>query len=561
MSVTGTSGPLTALGETIQLTATITGTDSASTQAVLTRWRSSSSAVAIVDSQGVVTARGNGTATITAAMRNSIGTTRVEVRQRASSVAVSPPERPVWLGWPARRLTVIVRDANANLIDQPTVSWESLDPTVARVDVQGAVMPVSTGGVTLRASVEGVSGTTQILVEAYGSGGGTNWRSAFMGGNWGTTKEAAWDPPADYFDFLADLNVNRVGISVALHVDDSMDATVERVYTGLDRSIATFPDESLIGLIRSYRQRGIDVYLTLAFEIQDAEDAAHPVSRWQLGDPNMPDEDPKVLPAFWPWDPEHPDHERFVGQFWESYIKQAVYFAKIAETEGVNLFSLGTETDRLFRTRPGGVGETDFLDELTSMITKVREVYSGLLTYDLQYSALTTPNYYGPGSDHLWGDLGLDVVGISAYFRLAPVPPDRVLTVADLEATWADIFEDYLQPLRDRNPGLPIVFTEFGYVDSLASPHTANAQEFEQKSRSDRDGNGLDDGEKTQANIYQAFFNTVDVNPGIVQGAFLWDTMMASEAVYSTSFGLLRGFNVRGKLAEDVVRATYAAWR
>ena len=72
---------------------------------------------------------------------------------------------------------------------------------------------------------------------------------------------------------------------------------------------------------------------------------------------------------------------------------------------------------------------------------------------------------------------------------------------------------------------------------------------------------GLDDGEELQANIHQVFFNTIDKNPGLVQGAYLWDTMMASESAYRESFGQLRGTNARGRLAEEVVRATYAAWR
>ena len=129
LSVTGMTDPLTALGDTVQLAATITDANGDPVQGASVRWRSSSSDVATVDSDGLVTARANGTATITATISSTSDATQVVVLQRAASVAVSPPSRPVWLGWPSRQLSVIARDANANLIDQPNVNWQSLDPT------------------------------------------------------------------------------------------------------------------------------------------------------------------------------------------------------------------------------------------------------------------------------------------------------------------------------------------------------------------------------------------------------------------------------------------------
>ena len=51
-------------------------------------------------------------------------------------------------------------------------------------------------------------------------------------------------------------------------------------------------------------------------------------------------------------------------------------------------------------------------------MSEVRHSYSGPLTYDMHKDALTFPDFLGPGSDHLWEDLGLDVVGISAWFGL-----------------------------------------------------------------------------------------------------------------------------------------------
>ena len=106
-------------------------------------------------------------------------------------------------------------------------------------------------------------------------------------------------------------------------------------------------------MIRGVPESRIDVYLTLAFEAHAAENAQRPVRRWQLGDSGDSDGGPccdsGILPEHWPWRPGHPDHERFVAEFWETYTQQAVQVATLAEEEGVRLYSLGTETDRLFR--------------------------------------------------------------------------------------------------------------------------------------------------------------------------------------------------------------------
>ncbi|MFH1820873.1 MAG: hypothetical protein ABH852_00300 [Methanobacteriota archaeon] len=73
---------------------------------------------------------------------------------------------------------------------------------------------------------------------------------------------------------------------------------------------------------------------------------------------------------------------------------------------------------------------------------------------------------------------------------------------------------------------------------------------------------GQDGGEEqeTQANAYQALFNTMDRHPDVVRGAFLWDVNMATEQVYQQGFAKMRTFNIRGKISEDIVRGQYAQW-
>ena len=400
-------------------------------------------------------------------------------------------------------------------------------------------------------------------------------RALHVAGNWGTNAEvvAEWEAagrvgaliPPDYIEWLKSLHVNWVGLSVALHYDDSMDSTVKRVYSS-DVGIRTFSDEALRQLIREFKGHGIDVYLTLAFEAHEAERSARYVSRWQLGDPDPPLVDQNIgsiFPEFWPWRPDHPDHKRFVAEFWETYTQQAVHFAKIAEDEGVRLYSLGTETDRLFRTRSGGHFSNHFGQELRMMVERVRAVYNGLLTYDMHYSTLIAPGFYGPGADYLWEDLDLDIIGISAWFPLTDLRPSTVLSVEIFQASYSQIFQNQLIPLTDRNPGRPILFTEYGVIDVVESPQSPGDSSIAEGRRfvfTDLNGNGLDDGRETQANIYQALINTMVQYPEIVNGVFYWNNWMASDEHWAEYWAGRRNYDIRGKLAEEVVREAYASY-
>ena len=404
-------------------------------------------------------------------------------------------------------------------------------------------------------------------------------RAIHISGNWGANRWVvnAWDPrgaepliPVDYIQHLRDLHVNWVGISVALHYEHSMDSTVERAYSP-DLNVPTFSDAALRQLIHEFREHDFDVYLTLAFESHEAYASARPAQRWQLGDPGEPDTGvpfhdplhaPPIRPEHWPWRPSHPDHDRFVREFWETYTQQAVHFARIAQQEGVRLYSLGTETDVLFRTRPTNFHfANDFGPELGTMVDSVRAEYHGLLTYDMHYSTITD-DFYDGISDSLWDDLDLDVVGVSAWFNLAETPPSTVMSVDRLRQEYEDVFRDHLVPLAADNPGRPIVFTEYGAIDTVEGP--AEPSGFPAVAEfvfSDMNGNGVDDGRETQANIFRAFFETTDRYPDVVHGAFFWDNWIAGDDDWEQYWTAERNYDIRNKPAGDVVRAQYERWR
>ncbi|MCY4419755.1 MAG: hypothetical protein OXC42_00610 [Gammaproteobacteria bacterium] len=263
----------------------------------------------------------------------------------------------------------------------------------------------------------------------------------------------------------------------------------------------------------------------------------------------------------WPWSLDHPDYQRFVAEFWKTYTQQAVHFARIAEDEGVLMYSLGTETDYLFRTRSGDFWPNHFGQELKLMVDSVRSVYSGLLTYDMHTSVFLWPDDYGPGSDHLWEDLDLDIIGISAYFPITDAAPTSVISVADVQARYNEIFDQHLKPLAKRNPTKPILFLEFAAQDDVAAPSLLGYSHFSQYIFTDADGNGLDDGEETQANIYQGLINAVNDNPKLVNGAFFFDNWITTEELWNEWWVYHRSLSIKGKLAEDVIRTTYESYK
>ena len=175
----------------------------------------------------------------------------------------------------------------------------------------------------------------------------------------------------------------------------------------------------------------------------------------------------------------------------------------------------------------------------------------------LPYSALTVAEYFGPGSDHLWEDLDLDIIGLSTYFPLVVEPPTTVLSVAALEAGYARVFEEYLVPLVDRNPGRPLLFLEEGATGSITAPYHPAPVPARPFVFTDANGNGVDDGRETQANMFQALFNTMARYPRVLNGVFFWENWMGTDAMWARWVATFRGYSLRDKPAEAVVQRVY----
>ncbi len=113
-------------------------------------WSSSDPSVATVNSSGTVTGRKEGTAIITATTSAGVSarcTVRVEVGAR--SIALTAPERAVYLGEGGLQLTAGISPENTT---NKTVTWTSSRPEVATVSASGVVRAVSSGSVVITAT-------------------------------------------------------------------------------------------------------------------------------------------------------------------------------------------------------------------------------------------------------------------------------------------------------------------------------------------------------------------------------------------------------------------------
>ena len=164
ITVSPDASELTALGATAQLSAEVRDQNGQVMSGATVTWASSSAGVATVSTAGLVTAVGNGSASITAHVGAVSGSAAVTVAQEASAVVVSPVADTVPVG-DTVRLAAEVSDANGHaVVGEGLLAWSSSDPAVATVDESGLVSGVAPGKTTITAVSAAVQATAEITV-------------------------------------------------------------------------------------------------------------------------------------------------------------------------------------------------------------------------------------------------------------------------------------------------------------------------------------------------------------------------------------------------------------
>ena len=160
------AAPSVTAGSTTQATAV---TRDAATNVLSGRaitWSSSNTAVATVNSSGLVTTLAVGTATITATSEGQSGGAVITVASvPVATVSVSLASPSVTVG-ATSQATATTRDASNNVLTGRAVTWSSSNTAAATVNASGLVTTLAVGTATITATSEGQSGTADISVTA-----------------------------------------------------------------------------------------------------------------------------------------------------------------------------------------------------------------------------------------------------------------------------------------------------------------------------------------------------------------------------------------------------------
>ena len=128
-------------------------------------WTTSNNKVAVVAADGTITAKGAGTATITATVAGKNASCVVTVKRKEvalESIELSETNVTMKAG-NKKHLNVIYNPANTTV--EKNVKWSTTDADVASVDKNGMVTAKSEGTVTITASVDGKNATCEVNVE------------------------------------------------------------------------------------------------------------------------------------------------------------------------------------------------------------------------------------------------------------------------------------------------------------------------------------------------------------------------------------------------------------
>src|SRR6266550_4491695 len=133
-------------GQTVQLTATLKDANGNVLTGRTVTWASNNTTVATVNSNGLVTTKVAGSATITATSEGQSGTAAITVTPvPVASVTVTPATAGVAVGSTVQ-LTATPKDANGNPLTGRVVTWQSSNNAIASVNGSGLVSGVAAGG-------------------------------------------------------------------------------------------------------------------------------------------------------------------------------------------------------------------------------------------------------------------------------------------------------------------------------------------------------------------------------------------------------------------------------
>ncbi|WP_416812020.1 glycoside hydrolase family 113 [Demequina sp.] len=250
------------------------------------------------------------------------------------------------------------------------------------------------------------------------------------------------------------------------------------------REAPTVTDDEVVWAIREAKSLGQKVVLKPILNVTDGTWRAHI---------NFFDVDVPCEPKWSDW--------------FASYTEFIVHYARIAQAEGVEMFCVGCEMVQTDRRA----------DQWRAVIAAVREVYTGLVTYNCDKYQETNVT---------WWD-AVDVISSSGYY-----PIDD----------W-DNQLDRIEPVV-RTHGKPFFFMEAGVMSTAGSEHLPNSWTLE---------GGIS--QEAQRDWYEVMFAVCDRRDW-VDGWMLWDWKAQLHTLEEAATNA--EYAVYGKLAEHTIAQRYS---
>lgn len=204
--------------------------------------------------------------------------------------------------------------------------------------------------------------------------------------------------------------------------------------------------------------------------------------------------------------------------FEDNYKNYIIGLAKIAHQYEVDLFAIGTELKSFALSRP------QFWNDL---IQDVRGIYKGPITYAANWDEYQDITFWG----------ALDFIGVDTYFPINKMETPKIKKTI---RNWKSIQRDLKTKSIEENR--QILLTEFGYRNVS---YAGKEPWIHDK------GNIASLNNETQANLYQAFFQTFWNEPWVA-GGFSWKWFAQENQGLDTSF------SIQGKPALDVLQKWYS---